>query len=108
MAKLQQVFNPSTFDYAIDGQVAIQKLDDYGRSFDLILSIHGMPNVTGLEIYRYAREVGLEVPFFWCHYNNDVSDLAEVADPDFFHLPLPYGAGDVRKIADCISAAAQV
>ncbi len=106
ITSLQKVFNPSTFDYAEDGQKAIEKVKSCGYSYDLILSDYDMPEATGLEVYNCAREQGLEVPFVLCSPSSKIPGAEEIKDEDedFFCLAGPYDSSDLRKIVDSITA----
>lgn len=44
-------------EMANDGQIAIDKLKSEAGVFDLLLTDHQMPNLNGLELVRYARQI---------------------------------------------------
>ncbi len=50
-------------DVASDGQAALTALQTHPEGFDVVISDHNMPGLTGLELVQRARTAGNGVPF---------------------------------------------
>ena len=106
ITRLQKVFYPSTFDYAENGKEAMEKIESYGHSYDLILSRGELEQASGLELYEWAREKDCSIPFFLCSDFQDTScieKLNKIEDPDLFCLNVPYDSQDLKQVIDLIS-----
>ncbi len=104
ITRLQKVFYPSTFDYAQDGKGALLKIKSSGYTYDLILSNHNLPEVTGLEVYQHTRDEGIEVPFILCSNQDETPDIEEIEDEDFFCLTRPYESTNLKKVIDTVTS----
>jgi len=82
-----------------DSTRALELLRTNGLQFDLLLTDHAMPNMTGLELIRAAREVLPDLPIIVATGHLEVGLEADLKSEGVLHiLQKPYGGGDLAKV----------
>jgi len=78
---------------------ALELLRTNGPQFDLLLTDHAMPNMTGLELVRAARELCPDVPIIVATGHLEIGLEADLKTEGVRHiLQKPYGGGDLAKV----------
>ncbi|WP_083270185.1 chemotaxis protein CheB [Lacunisphaera limnophila] len=88
----RQGYAPQTFDRA---QALLDHLADSTRSFDLIITDHTMPGMTGLELIRRLRESGNHTPIIILSGNAryvSARELSGLGHVQFMPKPFDLGA----------------
>ena len=78
---------------------ALELLRTAGPRFDLLLTDHAMPNMTGLELIRAAREFLPDLPIIVATGHLEVGLEADLKSEGVRHiLQKPYGGGDLARV----------
>jgi CheY-like chemotaxis protein len=78
---------------------ALELLRTAGVQFDLILTDHAMPSMTGLELIRAARELLPDLPIIVATGHLEVGLEADLKSEGVRHiLQKPYAGGDLARV----------
>lgn len=69
---------------ASNGSAAIDRLSE--REFDLVLIDYMMPEMNGLDVYNYTRNIGMKTPFMFLTALNDSDKLESLLHVDILGM----------------------
>ena len=96
-------YNPMTFDC---GPALLAYLNAGGEPFDLIITDHTMPGMTGLELIQQLRECGLKIPMVILSGNAryvSKGDLAGLGNVQFMPKPFELSAL-LERVAEALQS----
>jgi two-component system chemotaxis response regulator CheY len=89
--KIQQVFEASS------GREALRLLDSAPEMIDLVLCDWNMPSMSGLDLLRQVRSVGLEVPFVMVTGRTDKDSVIAAKDAGVTaYISKPFSAAQLE------------
>lgn len=91
---------------ADDGVQALEKIAAASRPFDVIITDHNMPRMTGLELVRQLRTMGFEgkIAVLSAHLTDSNIKAYEAAQVDLM-LSKPFDIDELRRAIDVLSSA---
>lgn len=92
-----------------DGAEALLKIDQPGPPFDIVITDHQMPHVTGLELVQQLRARNFEgkIAVLSAHLNEKNVRAYEALDVDLM-LAKPFDIDELRRAVDVLSEDAPV
>lgn len=89
--KIQQVFEASS------GREALKLLDSAPEMIDLVLCDWNMPSMSGLDLLRQVRSVGLDVPFVMVTGRADKDSVISAKDAGVTaYISKPFSSGQLE------------